>query len=337
MKKLLGVLSTLLILSTLFTACPDNTGNGTNTTEPETPEIPEVVPDNAFRNWTAELDEETDEWVVVGVEDLQKLIEVVNLGNANGGSSLLDETICLENDIVINKNVLTSDLLEPAEDGPGVANSGLINLDSIGRCYNSEKDFDAAENAGLSGNMPFQGEFDGQGHSISGWYSYQGHQGLGVFGCVDGATIKNLIVLDTSIINMNIWTATGSHDGSDDDRFGGLVGLVPEGSQGVTIENCMFVGVVGSAAAFARDSMYEYIGGLIGRSYPKDGVSTAENCFVCAKVYGDGNVLVGKEAAVGDVVLYKTEEGTDTVEGVELNAENFARVEEEIAKIKERL
>jgi len=99
----------------------------------------------------------------------------------------------------------------------------------------------------------------------------------------------------------------------------------------------MFVGVVGSSAAYTRDSTYEYIGGLIGRNYPKDGVSTAENCFVCAKIYGDGNVLVGKEAAAGDVVLYKTEEGADTVEGVELNAENFARVEEEIAKIKDRL
>ena len=58
----------------------------------------------------------------------------------------------------------------------------------------------------------------------------------------------------------------GTHDGSDDDRFGGLVGLVDKNKNGVTIENCLFAGVVGSQAALDRGSPYEYIGGLLGRT-----------------------------------------------------------------------
>ena len=67
MKKLLGVLGTLLIFSILFTACPENPGT-------ETPEEEGPVPENAFRYWTPELDEEVNEWSVVGVKDLEKLV-----------------------------------------------------------------------------------------------------------------------------------------------------------------------------------------------------------------------------------------------------------------------
>ncbi len=275
MKKLNKITAALLIAAIPFAllSCNHNNEeeNGKSDPKPNTV-VEEKVPEDAMRNWT--IDSESTEWSVYGVADLEKLAEVVNDGN-----DLSDSTITVKNDIVINKSVLTKDFEEPAEGAePGTPNPNLKNLESIGRGESPEGGYDKAS---------FGGTFDGNGKVISGLYMYQGHQGLGLFGVVDGATIKNVILVDACVINKNVWEGfkedgvTPSHDGKDDDRFGGLIGIVD--GEGATIENCLFAGVVGSQAAVDRGSPYEYIGGLIGRA---EGKAIVSDSFVFARLYG---------------------------------------------------
>ena len=196
---------------------------------------------------------------VYGVEDLEKLAELVNAGDDFDGM-----TVTVKNDIVINTKLLTDDFKEPEEGPDATPNPNFKNLDSIGN----------------RASTAFKGISDGNGKIISGLYIYQGHQGLGFIGAADGATIKNVILVDACIINSN---ESLEADGSDDDRFGGLVCLVDKNKTGETIENCLFAGVVGSQDALDRGSPYEYIGGLLGRTDVK---SYATDCYVFARTYG---------------------------------------------------
>ena len=324
MKKVLALFTAVLMTTAFFVSCSDGGSSGDNREpwvsgeEPEDPEGVEV-PENALRNWTYDDHVKGKTYVIAGYQDLKKLVEVVNLGDGaeSEGCSFAGCTIELISDITINESVLDGDFEEPAEYAPGKSASGYVNLDSIGRLHNS-KDADATENEGLAEKCPFKGTFDGKGHTISGYYSYQGHEGLGFFGYVDGATIKNLILLDSNIVNMNTWAGelgNYGYDGSDDDRVGGLVGLAAGNPS--TIENCVFVGVVGSNATITRPLQLtpgasqiaegktenpaagcEYYGALIGRNDVENTAIT--NCLVYAKVYGKGDeFLVGKlKAAV---------------------------------------
>ena len=231
------------------------------------------------------------EYVVSDVAGLQKLAELVN-----GGNTLAGVTITLANDITINDAVLLDGFLEPAEGEGATANADLVNLDSIGNKANA-----------------FAGTFDGDGNTISGLYIYQAHQGLGFIGNAAGATIKNLVIRDACVINSN---ASGADDGSDDDRFGGLIGL--NTAAGTVIENVIFEGVVGSAAAKDRGGAYEYIGGLIGRA---DAAASATNVIVLARIYGSGSVINTKGAdklTLTDVAAYdaasQLEEGKAFIE-----------------------
>jgi len=257
MKRLLNGVVACLLTAGMFVACSD--GGGTNHSGPNT-----VVAYDLVRDWTKEdVDLGVNEWAVVGIEDLQKLSELVNSGTYNFNGA----TVYLMNDITINKKVLSDDLLEPEEAAPGEPNADLVNLDSIGKR-----------------DKPFCGTFDGQGYIISGFYCYQAHQGLGFFGSINAATISNFILLDSCVVNKN----ADATDSSDDDRFGGIVGMT-EGLES-TVENCVFEGVVGSAAALGRGTPYEYIGGLIGKN---SATSKATNCLVVAKIYGSGDIVVG--------------------------------------------
>ena len=246
---------------------PENPDNP-NPENPDTPAEPdnppaEEIPADSIRNWTSEA--AATEYKVYDVEDLKFLAETVSAGNTLAGI-----TVVVANDITINESVLKEGFLEADEGEGATANAALVNLDSIG----------------VRGKG-FAGTFDGNGKVIKGLYMYQAHQGLGFIGATaEGAVIKNVTIIDACVVNCN---ASAAEDGSDDDRFGGLVGLV-EGA--TSIENCVFIGVVGSSAAEARGGAYEYIGGLIGRC---DAATTAKDCTVLARVYG-GDVINKKGA-----------------------------------------
>ena len=218
------------------------------------------IPSDSIRKWTADSTE--TEYKVYNVEDLRYLATIVNAGN-----SLAGITITQANDIVINHNLLGKDFEEPIEGDNAMPNSKYINLDSIGTGNGSSA-------------KSFAGTYDGNGKIISGLYIYQGHQGLGFFGNIAGATIKKVTILDSCVINKN---SSGSSNSSDDDRFGGLIGMIQSAS---TIQDCIFEGVVGSQAALDRGGYYEYMGGLVG--YCNE-ASTAENCITLVKIKASRN------------------------------------------------
>ena len=248
---------------------------------------PVEIPADAMRNFTD--DSKESDWGIYGVEDLEKLSEVVN-----GGNNFKGMTVTVKKDIVINKKVLSADYLEPEEGPDATPTPGLKNLNSIGTGKTLVDDDDSAE-------KDFCGTFDGNGKIISGLYMYQGHQGLGLIGCANDAVIKNVILVDACVINKNVQRDEEAkyppHDGYDDDRFGGIVGLVK--SDGVTIENCLFAGVLGSQAAInhgadLEKNPYEYIGALVGRCTAE---SEAKDSFAFARIYGSHeNVICGRES-----------------------------------------
>ncbi len=264
--------------------------------DPDTGSTPIEVPKDAVRFY-ADNPTATD-WSIYGVEDLEALSEIVNEGDDFDGM-----TVTVKRDIVINKNLLTKDFEEPEEGEDATPNPKFKNLDSIG-CGVS------ADNSEVK---PFKGTFDGNGKIISGLYIYQAHQGLGFIGVADGATIKNVILVDSCVINSN---ESGADDGKDDDRFGGLVGLVDKNSNAITIENCLFAGVVGSKAALDRGAPYEYIGGLLGRTYVS---SSATGCYVFARTYGSqkNDVICG--------------EGADNLEQTDVTGVDASAYNEEMA------
>ena len=90
----------------------------------------------------------------------------------------------------------------------------------------------------------YTGTFDGEGHTISGLQlSSIGSNNVGLFGYVDGGTVKNL--------NLEITSVSGN------DYVGGVVGR----NDG-TITGCMVSG--GSVTASAEDA---YVGGVVGNDY----------------------------------------------------------------------
>ena len=256
--------------------------------EHESTIVIESVPDDAMRNYTSSAAEPTGGWKIYGVDDLVKLASVVT-----GGNSLSGVTITVARDITINESVLSSNFLEPAEGAtPGTPNPNLVNLDSIG----------------MRGK-PFCGTFDGNNKIISGLYMYQAHQGLALIGeAGDGAVIKNVILRDACVIPMNIWEGLDdegnpSHDGSDDDRFGLLVGCSEYSSGTILIDNCIVEGVVGSNASQNRTGATasggcEYGAGILGEVGKKNGTLsvTISNCIVLARNYtGSDKLIVNKE------------------------------------------
>ncbi len=224
----------------------------------------EPIPEDSIRKWTS--DSSVKAWSVYNFDDLVKLAEIVN-----GGKDLAGFTITQKADITINESVLGDGFAEPAEADAGVANADLINFAGIG-----------------SEDNPFAGTYDGSGKTISGLYIYGDHHGLGLFGSLKGATIKNVIVLDAAVINCNV---SGSADGKDDDRFGGLVGITYKGEYTNNVEDCIFVGTVGSQAAKDRGGSYEYIGGIIGR-VEKTSTANLKNCLSLVKLYGSSAPLI---------------------------------------------
>ena len=109
---------------------------------------------------------------------------------------------------------------------------------------------------------PFTGTFDGQNHTISGLY-VNGNTGyVGLFGHVNGGTVKNVTVTDSYM--------------SGKDYVGGICG----NNLGGTLQNCHTTGTVSGS---------NNVGGVCGYSY--DG--TVENCYNTGSVSGTGDRVGG--------------------------------------------
>ncbi|MFR9602959.1 MAG: GLUG motif-containing protein [Rikenellaceae bacterium] len=125
------------------------------------------------------------------------------------------------------------------------------------------KDIDLAgaefTSIGSYASVSFQGVFDGGGHTISGLYINKVDQtesgDYGLFGYIDGATIKNVNVSGSM---------TGSIKTTEDYMcIGGIVG----DASNSTVTNCSFSGSL-------EGDDYSYVGGIVGYAYN----STVTNC-----------------------------------------------------------
>jgi len=124
--------------------------------------------------------------------------------------------------------------------------------------------------------IQFSGVFDGSGHTISNFsYISTDGDGVGLFGYVEGGTIKDL-----GLIDPNVDAGTGGHVGS-------LVGDIYRG----TINNCYAEGT--DVAGHYR------VGGLVGQN--SDNIT---NCYSTGTVNGTGSDvggLVGYNGTSGDI------------------------------------
>lgn len=97
---------------------------------------------------------------------------------------------------------------------------------------------------GATAVMPFKGNFDGQGHSVTITVDEPNLLYFGFFGCLDGATVKNL-------------TVNGEIYCSEPSRYVG--GIAARARGNVTIENC-----INNATVSASADNGAHIGGIVG-------------------------------------------------------------------------
>lgn len=124
---------------------------------------------------------------------------------------------------------------------------------------------------GRTAAMPFKGSFDGNGHSVTVTVDDPNLSYFGFFGCLDGATVKNL-------------TVNGEIYCSEPSRYVGGIAARARGS--VTIENC-----VNNATVSASAEGGAHIGGIVG-GYD-DGVEyVSENIRLYAKKCVNNGLVV---------------------------------------------
>jgi len=155
-----------------------------------------------------------------------------------------------------------------------------------GASYELVADVDAAETAGWNDGRGFEpvggsgtaftGTFDGTGHEIRGFTIDRRSFGVGLFGRADGATIRNVRLVDANVTGADrVGALVGDADGArvaysvvsgtvaGRDHVGGLVGLNGGGA-----------GVIGSSAAATVDGDIG-VGGLVGTNERRSRVETA--------------------------------------------------------------
>lgn len=186
---------------------------------------------NSLPEFTATSDTDTTKaFKISSEESLQALAAAVKDDNSNGTYNLSGVSFYLANDIVLSGS------WTPISNVTYVADA-------------------------------FAGTFDGNGHTISGLNINATASNQGLFGIINGATIKNLNV-------EGIVTSSNNY-------VGGIVGKVQQG----TIENCSFTGTVTSSKSSSA-----YAGGIVGGTVNP---STIEGCYNKATVNGYAGGILG--------------------------------------------
>ena len=141
----------------------------------------------------------------------------------------------------------------------------------------------------------FAGEFDGNGYKISNLFiDRSGSDNVGLFGLLDGATVKNVNLVDVNITGKDFVGAiagrnfaviqqcysTGSVNGAN--YVGGITGHTMNGSITGSITRCY---------SFASVSGTAHVGGLIGRLFE----GSIDQCYSAGAVAGSSSTggLVG--------------------------------------------
>lgn len=127
-----------------------------------------------------------------------------------------------------------------------------------------------------SAQFPFEGVFDGGGHTVSGLYiEYKSDSlftrpqfGFGLFGRVENGTVKNLTVADSSI------AVTGS-------KLSPNVGAIAGEINNAAIENCRVLASVSLAGPYA-------VGGVVGYTSDTLGLTVIRDCASAAQLSSTG-------------------------------------------------
>ena len=154
-----------------------------------------------------------------------------------------------------------------------------------------------------SASVPFAGEFDGQGHTITGLFAKDNRTTLGLFGATaGGSVIKNLRLVDSYVEQTSTSYEWGHFTGSvvadaggDISNVysnatvvspchysGGIVGIMRPtltNAETVTINNCWFDG------AIELTNEVGYIGGIVG--YHENGILNLENVLYTGHIKGN--------------------------------------------------
>ncbi len=138
-----------------------------------------------FASETLEVDSD-GYYLINDAEDLYAFRDLVNSGE-------YDVNAKLTADIVLNEGVL---------DENGDLNEGTFTQWHPIGDRNEYMDPTGSEGGRANDNNTFQGVFDGQNHTIYGLYYYvtgndRDDTGIGLFGTLDGGTVKNVIIKDS--------------------------------------------------------------------------------------------------------------------------------------------
>lgn len=202
----------------------------------------------------------------------------------------------------------------PFADGEGSASHPYIicsigQLESIGGIYlnkhfrmMNDLSFEAAYKAPTgwapigTAAEPFAGVFDGGGHTVSGLKSIQSYQNVGLFGKVQRAEIKNLVIANAqvsgtanvgilagnanSIIVDSVQTS-GSVDVTSLHNGGGLIGTIEFSS---TIHTGCDYQIQNSSSSASVTVTRDNAGGLIGKAYCSSPASTLRDSHATGSV-----------------------------------------------------
>ena len=230
-----------------------------------------ITPDTSW------YDSKADKFLLTTAEQLYGLAELSQRYNFEGQEIKLGADIAL--------NYVGEDTVETWKDGAYAINKWL----SVG-----------------SSSKPFKGTFDGQGHTISGLYINTSTQYYGMFGQVNGATIKNFKVVDSYMrTTYREFGLVGLVDGdftlqnvysdavlvvseSSTKTTGKFIGQL-KGSGTVIIEGCWSDGEI------IIDGGGNYVAGFIGFLSKSEGDFTLRYCLNSADIVstGDSDYLGG--------------------------------------------
>lgn len=233
-------------------------------------------------------------------------------------------------DIVINEDLMSK--ITIAEDGTATVNEG-----ETVSFWTPVKYFKNSDTVG------YAGIFDGANHTISGLYINTGDGYMGLFALTNGATLKNLGIVDSYfygddnvaavvsvarnttisncfsenclivsqnyrsggiVANLPNSNISGCYNTSDIKSLSGTVGgIVGEISGTTTVSDCFNTGDIESKTT----SSYDYNGGIVGLI--NSGSSSVENCYNIGNINSAGcnGGIVGKNYSTVTNCYYNSE------------------------------
>lgn len=167
-------------------------------------------------------------------------------------------------------------------------------------------------------SSPFMGHFDGNNHTISGMTINRTMDNVGLFSCLSGAEIKNLIITGSTVEgnsrigsiagvsqNSTITGVTAQLNVKGSEFSGGMIGVSQAGD---TLENCAFNGDV--------QCQGDYTGGFSASAY----LLTIANSQVNSSIIQGGQYTAGAVGFGHTVVLNENKISCNHISGTNVTA-----------------